>query len=89
MEHREHRRSVDFSKKSVRLRAEYSIDILYFDVELFIMIHVYICIYFFSFSYPLAAVTELTLGRRASKWVAILLDLTVFAGGIPNLLVGA
>ncbi|OXU21580.1 hypothetical protein TSAR_008263 [Trichomalopsis sarcophagae] len=39
--------------------------------------------------YPLAAVTELTLGRGASKWVAILLDLTVFAGGVPNLLVAS
>ena len=30
----------------------------------------------------------MTLGRWASKAVSILLDLTVFCGGIPNLLVG-
>lgn len=39
-------------------------------------------------SYPLAAVTELTMGRWASTLVSLLLDLSVFGGGIPNLLVG-
>ncbi|XP_058809450.1 proton-coupled amino acid transporter 3 [Phymastichus coffea] len=39
--------------------------------------------------YPLAAVTELTLGRWASKCVTILLDATIFGGGIPNLLVAS
>ena len=40
------------------------------------------------YRYPLAAVTELTLGSRARTWVNFLLDLTVFGCGIPNLLVG-
>lgn len=39
-------------------------------------------------SYPLAAVTELTLGSRFRTCITILLDLAVFGGGIPNLLVG-
>lgn len=39
-------------------------------------------------SYPLAAVTELTMGPRARSVVTLLLDLTVFGCGIPNLLVG-
>lgn len=39
-------------------------------------------------SYPLAAVTELTMGYWASAVVSLLLDLSVFGGGIPNLLVG-
>ncbi|KAJ8676508.1 hypothetical protein QAD02_012295 [Eretmocerus hayati] len=39
--------------------------------------------------YPLAAVTELALGRWASIVVSLLLDLSVFGGGIPNLLVAS
>ncbi|KAL7306849.1 hypothetical protein TKK_0001010 [Trichogramma kaykai] len=39
--------------------------------------------------YPLTAVTELTLGKGASSCVSVLLDLTIFAGGIPNLLVAS
>ncbi|XP_023290535.1 amino acid transporter AVT1C [Orussus abietinus] len=39
--------------------------------------------------YPLAAVTELTLGSWARTCVTILLDFTVFGGGIPNLLVAS
>ncbi|XP_032684475.1 amino acid transporter AVT1B [Odontomachus brunneus] len=39
--------------------------------------------------YPLAAVTELTLGSRARSIVTVLLDLTVFGCGIPNLLVAS
>ncbi|XP_011499550.1 PREDICTED: proton-coupled amino acid transporter 4 [Ceratosolen solmsi marchali] len=39
--------------------------------------------------YPLSALTELTLGRWTSLFVSILLDLTVFGGGIPNLLVAS
>ncbi|KAL0118936.1 hypothetical protein PUN28_009517 [Cardiocondyla obscurior] len=39
--------------------------------------------------YPLAAVTELLLGQRARFIVTILLDLTVFGCGIPNLLVAS
>lgn len=43
----------------------------------------------FGCSYPFAAVAELTLGRWASGIVSILLDLSIFGGGIPTLLVGA
>ncbi|XP_029177780.1 amino acid transporter AVT1B [Nylanderia fulva] len=39
--------------------------------------------------YPLAAVTELTMGPRARSIVTLLLDLTVFGCGIPNLLVAS
>ncbi|XP_051165486.1 uncharacterized protein LOC127284204 [Leptopilina boulardi] len=39
--------------------------------------------------YPLAAVTELTLGPRARSLVTLLLDLTIFGCGIPNLLVAS
>ncbi|XP_024938077.1 amino acid transporter AVT1D isoform X2 [Cephus cinctus] len=39
--------------------------------------------------YPLAAVTEFTLGPLARTCVTVLLDLTVFGGGIPNLLVAS
>lgn len=40
------------------------------------------------YSYPLVAVTELILGRWTSYLISLLLDLSVFGGGIPNLLVG-
>ncbi|XP_066583652.1 uncharacterized protein mah [Prorops nasuta] len=39
--------------------------------------------------YPLAAVTEMTLGPIARCIVTVLLDLTTFGGGIPNLLVAS
>ncbi|KAL6446980.1 hypothetical protein ACFW04_001391 [Cataglyphis niger] len=39
--------------------------------------------------YPLAAVTEFTMGPRARSIVTLLLDLTVFGCGIPNLLVAS
>ncbi|KFB44113.1 AGAP002376-PA-like protein [Anopheles sinensis] len=39
--------------------------------------------------YPYAAIAEFTYGRRMSVFVTVLLDLTVFGGGIPNLLVAA
>ncbi|XP_048514137.1 amino acid transporter AVT1B isoform X2 [Athalia rosae] len=39
--------------------------------------------------YPLAAVTELTLGPLARNCVTVLLNLTVFGGGIPSLLVAS
>ncbi|EZA60389.1 hypothetical protein DMN91_011263 [Ooceraea biroi] len=39
--------------------------------------------------YPLAAVTELTMGSRARSIVTLLMDLTVFGCGIPNLLVAS
>lgn len=42
----------------------------------------------FILRYPLAAVTELTLGPRARTIITLLLDLTIFVCGIPNLLVG-
>ncbi|KAG8246311.1 hypothetical protein J6590_087235 [Homalodisca vitripennis] len=38
--------------------------------------------------YPYAAIAEMTFGEGASIMVTYLLDLTVFGGGIPNLLVG-
>lgn len=38
--------------------------------------------------YPYAAIAELTYGKHMSLLVTILLDVTVFGGGIPNLLVG-
>ncbi|GJQ70263.1 hypothetical protein Trydic_g22704 [Trypoxylus dichotomus] len=38
--------------------------------------------------YPYSAMAELTLGRRFSKCVTILLNITIFGGGIPNLIVG-
>lgn len=38
--------------------------------------------------YPYAAIADMTYGRRWSMLVTILLDLTVFGGGVPNLLVG-
>ncbi|XP_055618649.1 proton-coupled amino acid transporter 3 [Toxorhynchites rutilus septentrionalis] len=39
--------------------------------------------------YPYAAIAEFTFGKRMSWFVTVLLDLTVFGGGIPNLLVAA
>ncbi|KAF7991554.1 hypothetical protein HCN44_008925 [Aphidius gifuensis] len=39
--------------------------------------------------YPLAAVTEFTLGPKFRTCVTVLLDLTVFGCGIPNLLVAS
>ncbi|XP_018357884.1 PREDICTED: proton-coupled amino acid transporter 4 [Trachymyrmex cornetzi] len=39
--------------------------------------------------YPLAAVTELTMGQHARFIVTLFLDLTVFGCGIPNLLVAS
>ena len=40
------------------------------------------------YRYPYAAVAELLYGRYMSIFVTVLLDLTVFGAGIPNLLVG-
>lgn len=39
--------------------------------------------------YPYAAIAEMTYGRSASVFVTVLLDLTVFGGGIPNLLMAS
>lgn len=39
--------------------------------------------------YPYAAIAELTYGRWARLLVTVLLDLTVFGGGIPNLLMAS
>ncbi|XP_063703827.1 uncharacterized protein LOC134833442 [Culicoides brevitarsis] len=39
--------------------------------------------------YPYAAIAELTFGKKMSYLVTILLDVTVFGGGIPNLLVAS
>lgn len=38
--------------------------------------------------YPYAAVAELIYGKYMRVFVTILLDVTVFGGGVPNLLVG-
>lgn len=38
--------------------------------------------------YPYAAVAELIYGKYMRNFVTILLDVTVFGGGVPNLLVG-
>ncbi|XP_008558334.1 uncharacterized protein LOC103578872 [Microplitis demolitor] len=39
--------------------------------------------------HPLAAVTEMTLGKKMRTYVTLLLDLTIFGCGIPNLLVAS
>lgn len=39
--------------------------------------------------YPYAAIAEMTYGQPLSVFVTILLDLTVFGGGIPNLLMAS
>lgn len=39
--------------------------------------------------YPYAAIAEMTYGRGASVFVTVLLDLTVFGAGIPNLLMAS
>ncbi|KAH0544138.1 amino acid transporter AVT1C [Cotesia glomerata] len=39
--------------------------------------------------HPLAAVTEMTLGKKMRTFVTLLLDLTIFGCGIPNLLVAS
>ncbi|XP_058453032.1 uncharacterized protein LOC131431369 [Malaya genurostris] len=39
--------------------------------------------------YPYAAIAEFAYGKRMSLFVTILLDMTVFGGGIPNLLVAS
>ncbi|XP_059611713.1 proton-coupled amino acid transporter 3 [Phlebotomus argentipes] len=39
--------------------------------------------------YPYAAIAELTYGKYMSVFVTFLLDITVFGGGIPNLLVAS
>uniref|UniRef100_A0A1B0CZK0 Amino acid transporter transmembrane domain-containing protein n=1 Tax=Phlebotomus papatasi TaxID=29031 RepID=A0A1B0CZK0_PHLPP len=39
--------------------------------------------------YPYAAIAELTYGKYMSIFVTFLLDITVFGGGIPNLLVAS
>ncbi|XP_058812823.1 vesicular inhibitory amino acid transporter [Topomyia yanbarensis] len=39
--------------------------------------------------YPYAAIAEFTYGKRMSLFVTVLLDMTVFGGGIPNLLVAS
>jgi solute carrier family 32 (vesicular inhibitory amino acid transporter) len=39
--------------------------------------------------YPYAAIADLTYGPKASIFVTVLLDITVFGCGIPNLLVAS
>lgn len=38
--------------------------------------------------YPYVAIAEMTFGKYMSRFVTILLDVTVFGAGIPNLVVG-
>lgn len=38
--------------------------------------------------YPYAAIAGLTFGKHAARFVTVLLDVTVFSAGIPNILVG-
>lgn len=42
----------------------------------------------FKYRYPYAAVGNLVYGKYMSIFVTVLLDITVFGGGVPNLLVG-
>lgn len=48
------------------------------------------CFFFFFFTprTPYAAVGELTYGKRMHVFVNIMLNITVFGAGIPNILVG-
>ncbi|KAJ8965813.1 hypothetical protein NQ314_003880 [Rhamnusium bicolor] len=39
--------------------------------------------------YPYSALAEITYGKRLSNCVSFLLDLTIFGGGIPNLIVAS
>lgn len=38
--------------------------------------------------YPYSALTEVTCGKFVAKCVELLLDLTIFGAGIPNLILG-
>jgi vesicular inhibitory amino acid transporter len=38
--------------------------------------------------YPYSALAEITYGRSLSNFVSFLVDMTIFCGGIPNLIVG-
>lgn len=42
----------------------------------------------FKNRYPYSAISEMAYGKTLSKVVTCLLDLTVFGGGIPNIIVG-
>ncbi|CAG9858890.1 unnamed protein product [Phyllotreta striolata] len=39
--------------------------------------------------YPYAALTEISYGKKMASFVTFLLDLTIFGGGIPNLIVAS
>ncbi|XP_060517056.1 uncharacterized protein LOC132696319 [Cylas formicarius] len=39
--------------------------------------------------YPYSALAELAFGKHSSRYVTVLVDLTVFSGGIPNLIVAS
>lgn len=45
--------------------------------------------YNLSTRYPYAAIAHLTYGKHMRIFVTILLDVTVFGGGIPNILVAS
>lgn len=38
--------------------------------------------------YPYAALAEVTFGNGFSNFVSLLVNVTIFCGGIPNLIVG-
>lgn len=38
--------------------------------------------------YPYSALAELTFGKHFAYFVTFLVDITVFGGGIPNLILG-
>lgn len=38
--------------------------------------------------YPYAALAEITFGKWVARFVTFLLDASIFAGGVPNLIVG-
>lgn len=42
----------------------------------------------FKNRYPYSALAEITYGTFLARFVSFLLDLTIFGGGIPNLIVG-
>nr|XP_023015907.1 amino acid transporter AVT1C-like [Leptinotarsa decemlineata] len=39
--------------------------------------------------YPYTALVEISFGKKLGSWVSFLLDLTIFCGGIPNLIVAS
>lgn len=42
----------------------------------------------YKIRYPYSALAEITYGKRFCRIVTIFVDMTIFGGGIPNLIVG-